>query len=228
MHLRPMVYGTMKNATGLIFILLLMLVTACGNGEQGKAAEGAVAVNSNTIDSSIPAMIGSRPGEAEMYMNKMLEKAAIPNPQLKEVLITFMNDGQYKQPQPHSFYVRYRSEQQPDKEQEMHYDFEGDSVDKHTELNASNYTTGDDPYVFQNNHIDWSLLPEIIRDALDRGAATVGNACFAHSLTIAVGGNDDKMRPQIEVDVRNSKADETGLRCSYDAATGAFLQAQNQ
>ncbi len=215
----------MKSAT--FCLSLLLLCTACTTTEEGTEAAGAVPV-SEAVNVTGVAMIGSRPGEVEGYMQKMIEKAGIAEPKLKEVLVTFMNDGIYKEAQPHSFYVRYRSEKAADKEQEMHYDFAGDSVDKHTELTESNYTTGEDPYVFENAHIDWSLMPGLLKDALERGATAMGSPCYLHAYTVSIGGHGDARKPEIGIDVRSSANDETGLYSTYDAATGVFVKLQQQ
>ncbi len=217
----------MKSTTFLCSLLLLC--AACTNGQTSDAneAQGAVPV-SKSIPVTGPAMIGTRPGEAEKFMAKMIQKTGIAEPKLKEILVTFMNDGIYKEAQPHSFYVRYRSEKAADKEQEMHYDFAGDSVDKHAELNESNYITGEDPYVFLNSNINFDVLPQVLQDALERGAAAFGNAGYLHAYSISVGGSGDNPRPEIGVDVRNSKNDQSGIYATYDAATGAFVKSQMQ
>ena len=215
--------------TTYCFSLLLLFCTACSNmpASDGNEAAGAGPVSA-AVNGNVPAMIGSRPGEAETLMAKMLQKTGIADPKLKEILVTFMNDGIYKEAQPHSFYVRYRSEKADDKEQSMHYDFAGDSVDKHAELDESNYATGEDPYVFLNSNINWDVLPQVLADALKRGAAAFGNSGYLHAYTISVGGSGDNPKPEIGVDVRNSKNDESGLYSTYDAATGTFEKSQTQ
>ena len=217
----------MKSTT-YCFFLLLLFCTACGNmpTSDGNEAAGAMPVSA-AVNSNVPAMIGSRPGEAEGFMAKMLQKTGIAEPKLKEILVTFMNDGIYKEAQPHSFYVRYRSEKANDKEQEMHYDFVGDSVDKHAELNESNYLTGEDPYVFLNSNINFDVLPQVLQDGLKRGAAAFGNDGYLHAYSISVGSGDNP-KPEIGVDVRNLKNDQSGLYSTYDAATGAFVKSQTQ